>query len=87
MFWPVSLEMLSRVPRSQEQQVLRCWVMVCVCSQLRLPVTVALTQCGGDCAPGSRLKGGGAPSLSQWEEDKSSIRWNKTRISSPALSS
>lgn len=87
MSWPVSLEMLSRVPRSLEQQVLRCWVMMCVCSQLRLPVRMALTQRGGDCAPGSRLKGGGAPPLSQWEEDKSSIRWDKTRVSSSALNS
>lgn len=30
MFWPVSLEMLSRVPGSWEQEVLRCWVMVCL---------------------------------------------------------
>lgn len=40
------------------------------------------TQRGGDCVPGSRLKGGGSPPLSQWEEDKSSIRWDKTQVSS-----
>lgn len=57
--------------------------MVCVCSQLRLPVRVALTQRGGDCVPGSRLKEG-SPPLSQWEEDKSSIRWDKTQVSSSA---